>query len=178
MKKLRLKHKLKNIILFLAFKLGVKYDKQDNYCANQIIYTGGIDEYYEYKYGKLEYRSLRFEISVTDINNLYGNAVTNYTTKEYPYTRAIEHKHFLDEESPVSIISYEYPEKYTGENERYYPVETVDNLALYSKYANIETDVIFAGRLGSYKYTDMEQTIINARDLAFELVEKEGGKQK
>ena len=137
--------------------------------ANKIIYTGSIDEYYDYMYGKLEYRSLRFETGVQLIDNLYGNAVTNYTTKEYPYTRAIEHKHFLGEESPVTIVSYEYPEKYTGENERYYPVETDENLALYSKYADIETDVIFAGRLGSYKYTDMEQTLINARNLACEL---------
>ena len=159
-------------------KLGIDdwHKYQDD--VNTVIYTGSIDEFYNYKFGKLEYRSLRFETTTTDINNLYGNAVVNYTTKEYPYTRAIEHKHFLGEESPVSIISYEYPELYDGTNERYYPIETDENLALYSKYADIETDVIFAGRLGSYKYTDMEQTIINARDLAFELVEEEGGKQK
>lgn len=139
------------------------------YRADRIIFTGSIDEYYDYKYGELEYRSLRFETNCTSIPNLYGNAVTNYTTKEYPYTRAIEHKHFLGEDSDVSIISYEYPEIYDGTNERYYPVETDENLALYSKYVDIETDTIFAGRLGSYKYTDMEQTIINARNLACEL---------
>ena len=141
---------------------------EDN--AKKVIFTGSIDEYYDYKYGMLEYRSLRFETSCVSISNLYGNAVTNYTTKEYPYTRAIEHKHFLGEKSVDTIISYEYPEKFTGENERYYPIETDDNLALYSKYANIENDkTIFAGRLGSYKYTDMEQTILNARKLACEL---------
>ena len=149
-------------------RLGIKFDN-NTFNAHRIIYTGSIDEYYNYMYGKLEYRSLRFETTVSDIENLYGNAVTNYTTKEYPYTRAIEHKHFLGEESPISIISYEYPEKFTGDNERYYPIETDRNLELYSKYVDIETDIIFAGRLGSYKYTDMEQTIINARNLACEL---------
>ena len=158
-------------------KLNTRYDRSYYFNAERVIHTGSIDEYYNYMYGELEYRSLRFETEVADvIDNVYGNAVTNFTTHEYPYTRAIEHKHFLGEQSTVSIISYEYPEKYTGENERYYPVETDENLALYSKYANIKTDVIFAGRLGSYKYTDMEQTILNARDLAFEL--EEGGKQK
>ena len=149
-------------------RLGIKFDN-NTFNAHRIIYTGSIDEYYNYMYGKLEYRSLRFETTVSDLENLYGNAVTNYTTKEYPYTRAIEHKHFLGEESPISIISYEYPEKFTGDNERYYPIETDRNLELYSKYVDIETDIIFAGRLGSYKYTDMEQTIINARNLACEL---------
>jgi len=149
---------------------GIKDWHNYEYRADKIIYTGSIDEYYDYKFGRLDYRSLRFDTNIVGISNLYGNAVTNYTTKEYPYTRAIEHKHFLGEESTDTIISYEYPEKYTGENERYYPIETNDNLALYSKYANIENDkTIFAGRLGSYKYTDMEQTIINAIDLACEL---------
>lgn len=150
-------------------KLEVSNWREYENCAKQVIYTGSIDEHYNYEFGRLEYRSLRFDTNFIGIDSLYGNAVTNYTTKEYPYTRAIEHKHFLGEESPVSIISYEYPELYDGSNERYYPVETDENLALYSKYASIETDVIFAGRLGSYKYTDMEQTIINARNLACEL---------
>lgn len=145
--------------------------------ADTVIYTGSIDEFYNYKFGKLEYRSLRFETTTADINNLYGNAVVNYTTKEYPYTRVIEHKHFLGEESPVSIISYEYPELYDGNNDRYYPIETNNNIMLYNKYVSIKTDVIFAGRLGSYKYTDMEQTVKLAIHLAFELCENKGGKQ-
>ena len=137
--------------------------------ADKVVYTGSIDEFYDYCYGKLEYRSLRFEETESNKENVLGNAVINYTTNEYNYTRRIEHKHFLNEKSQVSIISDEYPEMYNGRNERYYPVETADNLALYCKYADIETDVIFAGRLGKYSYTDMEQTIINARNLACEL---------
>jgi UDP-galactopyranose mutase len=119
----------------------------------------------------LEYRSLRFEEFVVEMENVLGVAVINHTTKEVPYTREIEHKHFLGEKSDFSIISYEYPEMYDGTNERYYPIETDSNIMLYYKYANIDTDTIFAGRLGSYKYTDMEQTILNAMTLAKELCE-------
>ena len=144
-----------------------KYDG----CADRTVFTGSIDEYYNYKYGKLEYRSLRFEEFVVDMDNVLGNAVINHTTKDVPYTREIEHKHFLGEKSDVSILSYEYPELYDGTNERYYPIETDSNKMLYCKYAQIETDTIFAGRLGSYKYTDMEQTILNAMELAKDLCE-------
>lgn len=149
--------------------LNCKDWKQYKDYANQIIYTGSIDEYYDYKYGKLDYRSLRFEEHIREIENVRGNAVINYTTKEYPYTREIEHKHFLNEQSPVSIVSYEYPELYNGENERYYPLETKENIELYNKYSSIETDTIFAGRLGQYRYTDMEQTIVNALNLSSNL---------
>ena len=157
--------------------LGIRDWREYEETARQIIYTGSIDEYYGYALGKLDYRSLRFETYVLDKPTLQGNAVVNYTTYEFPQTRRIEHKHFLNEESPVTIISYEYPEKYNGTNERYYPIETDDNLMLYHKYALIKNDVIFAGRLGSYKYTDMEQTVKLAMHLAFELCESKGGKQ-
>lgn len=143
--------------------------------ADKVIYTGSIDEFYEYKYGELEYRSLRFEHHVAEIQNIQGNAVINYPTREVEYTRSIEHKHFLNESSSASVISYEYPALYDGTNERYYPIENERNLRLYNKYASIKTDTIFAGRLGQYKYTDMEQTIVNAQKLAYEL---EGRRRK
>ena len=157
------------MLSYADVELNVKnWHKYENE-AKTIIYTGSIDEFYDYKFGRLDYRSLRFEEVVCDQENVRGNAVINYPTKEYDYTREIEHKHFLNEESKVSVVSYEYPELYNGENERYYPLETKENLELYNKYASIDTNVIFAGRLGQYKYTDMEQTVINARDLAFRL---------
>lgn len=138
--------------------------------SDKIIYTGSIDEYYDYRYGRLDYRSLRFRTEyLSDTEDYQGNAVINYPTLDYEFTRSIEHKHFLDEKSPTTIVSYEYPIIYDGTNTRYYPIETADNLMLYNKYASIDTDVIFAGRLGQYKYTDMEQTIINARSLATKL---------
>lgn len=137
--------------------------------AKHIVYTGSIDEYYDYIYGKLEYRSLSFEQKLYQVDDMQGNAVINYTEKLIPYTRTIEHKHFLGEKSEMTIISKEYPEMWNGTNERYYPIETENNLMLYKEYANIATDVIFAGRLGSYKYTDMEQTVQNAMELALHL---------
>ena len=137
--------------------------------AKHTVFTGSIDEYYDYRFGKLEYRSLRFEHESYCVENIQGNAVINYTEKMIPYTRSIEHKHFLGEESPYTIVSKEYPCEYDGNNERYYPIETDNNLLLYKKYASIVTDTIFAGRLGSYKYTDMEQTVQNAMELALHL---------
>ena len=160
---------IEEMLKYSDVELSVDNWRKYEHEAKRIIYTGSIDEYYNYRFGELEYRSLRFDTNVLGVSNLYGNAVTNYTTKEYPYTRAIEHKHFLGEESSDTIISYEYPEKYNGKNERYYPIETIENLELYNKYKSIETNVIFAGRLGQYKYTDMEQTIVNAQNLACEL---------
>ena len=139
------------------------------FLAKNVVYTGSIDEFYDYKYGKLEYRSLNFMEFEYGIDSMYGNAVINFPESLVPYTRQIEHKFFLDEKSDRTIVSIETPCEYDGTNERYYPIETQRNLELYRKYADIETDVIFAGRLGSYKYTDMEQTIINARNLACQL---------
>lgn len=138
--------------------------------AKQIIYTGSIDEYFDYCYGKLEYRSLLFEEYTLDYtSNVNGNAVINFSSADVAYTREIEHKHFLGEQSNRTVISREFPCEYDGTNERYYPIETENNLLLYKRYASINYDTIFAGRLGKYKYTDMEQTVSNATSLAYQL---------
>lgn len=134
--------------------------------ADRVIYTGSIDEYYDYEFGALEYRSLEFEETILAEDDVQGVAVVNYPSASVEYTRQIEHKHFLGEKSELTIISREIPVPFDGENERYYPVETERNLELYRKYADVKTSTIFAGRLGQYKYTDMEQTVINARNLA------------
>ena len=150
---------------------GIKDWRKMKKYANNIIYTGSIDEYFDYCFGKLEYRSLYFEeyrLDYTD--NANGVAVINYPSNDVDYTREIEHKHFLDEESDITIISREFPREFDGTNERYYPIATGKNLELYRKYANIVTsNTTFAGRLGQYKYTDMEQTIKTARKLANKL---------
>ena len=138
--------------------------------ANKIIYTGSIDEYFSYSYGKLEYRSLYFEeYRLTHTDNANGNAVINFPSLSVDYTREIEHKHFLGDISPVTILSREFPCEYDGTNERYYPIATEKNLALYKKYASLVTSTVFAGRLGYYKYIDMEQTMKNAKLLANKL---------
>ena len=142
--------------------------------ARRIIYTGPIDEYYDYCFGQLEYRALRFETECLDMKNYQGVAVVNYTDAETPYTRIIEHKHFEFGEQPVTIITREYPFEWTPDVEPYYPINDDKNQKLYEKYAALaseEKDIVFAGRLGSYSYTDMQDTI----KAALSLVEKEAG---
>ena len=139
--------------------------------AKRILYTGPIDEYYDYCFGHLEYRSLKFETERLDKENYQGVAVVNYTDAETPYTRIIEHKHFEFGNQPVTIISREYPFEWTPEVEPYYPINDRKNQSLYEKYASLastEDDVAFAGRLGSYSYTDMQDTIKAALSLAEE----------
>ena len=152
------------ILLNTDGKEFVKTHKND---YDLIIYTGCIDEFYDYQLGKLEYRSLRFETKLLDTDNFQGNAVVNYTDRETPFTRIIEHKWFDIEHniSNKTIISYEFP---TESGEPYYPIETATNLATYEKYVDLSKldNIIFCGRLGSYKYTDMEDTIKNAISLA------------
>ena len=141
---------------------------KENYLtmAKQIIYTGAIDRYYDYCYGALEYRSVRFETEVLDCSNYQGNAVINYTEYEVPYTRIIEHKHFeFDSTSPKTVISREYSSAWKVGDEPYYPINDEKNGALYLKYkelANKEKKVIFGGRLGQYKYFDMDDVIDSA----------------
>lgn len=137
--------------------------------ADKIIYTGSIDEFHDYRFGELEYRSLNFTEHIFDTDSVLGNAVINYPNHP-TITREIEHKHFLGESSDRTIISVEKPEAYVrSKNERYYPIETEFNRYLYNLYASIKTDVIFGGRLGSYKYTDMEETLTNAFNLVKEI---------
>ncbi len=137
--------------------------------ADKIIYTGMIDEYYDYCYGELEYRSLRFETEVLDMNNYQGNAVVNYTEYEVPYTRIIEHKHFAFGTQPKTVITREYPDDWKRGDEPYYPVNDEKNNNLYKKYKELsekEERVIFGGRLGSYKYYDMHNVIYEALQCA------------
>lgn len=133
--------------------------------ADRIIYSGMIDEYYEYCYGKLQYRSLRFEHTILNVRDFQGNAVVNYTDSETPYTRIIEHKHFEFGAQDKTVISKEYPLEWQPGNEPYYPINDVVNNEIYLKYKHrslLEEKVIFGGRLGDYKYYNMDQVIASA----------------
>ena len=134
---------------------------------DRILFTGQIDEYFDSKFGPLEYRSVRFETETLDMENYQGNAVVNYTEREVPYTRIIEHKHFEFGKQPKTIISREYSTEWKPGIEPYYPVNNDRNNALYEKYAReaaTEGDVIFGGRLGQYKYYDMDKDLAAALD--------------
>ena len=139
-------------------------EELDSICC-KIIYTGPIDAYYDYKYGELEYRSVRFETEVLDEENHQGNAVVNYTEYEVPYTRIIEHKHFEFGTQPKTVVSKEYSAPWKRGDEPYYPVNNERNNLLYEKYASDaaqEEKVIFGGRLGKYKYYDMHHIVSEA----------------
>ena len=139
--------------------------------ADRIIYTGMIDEYYDFCYGPLQYRTVSFETEVLDMDNYQGNAVVNYTEREVPYTRIIEHKHFEFGKQPKTVISREYPTEWKPGMEPYYPINDAKNGELFAKYralADQETRVFFGGRLGNYKYYDMDKTI----EAALALVDK------
>ena len=136
--------------------------KEEPDIAEKIIFTGMIDEYFDYKLGALEYRSVRFETEVLDCDNYQGNAVVNYTEREVPYTRIIEHKHFEFGKQPKTVISREYSSEWNVGMEPYYPVNDEKNNALFARYkelADQEENVIFGGRLGNYKYYDMDKVI-------------------
>ena len=140
--------------------------------ADKIVYTGMIDQFYDYKLGVLEYRSVRFETEELPMENYQGNAVVNYTEREVPYTRIIEHKHFEFGKQPTTIISREDSSEWKKGDEPYYPVNNDKNNALYQQYkelADKEHKVIFGGRLGGYKYYDMDKVIA----AALEMCEKE-----
>ena len=138
-------------------------------CAKRILFTGMIDAYFEYRYGALEYRSLRFETETYDTDNYQGNAVVNYTDFETPYTRVIEHKHFEFGTQPKTIVTREYPAAWRQGDEPYYPINNEKNNALYERYrllAKEEEQVIFGGRLGMYQYFDMDDVIAAALECA------------
>lgn len=133
--------------------------------ANKIVFTGMIDEFYDYCYGELEYRSLRFETEILNEENYQGNAVVNYTEYEVPYTRIIEHKHFEYGTQLKTVITREYPEIWKKGDEPYYPINDMKNNTIFIKYralAEEESNVIFGGRLGAYKYLDMHEVIEEA----------------
>lgn len=153
-------------------RTGVDYLKErETYecAAGKIVFTGMIDEYYGYRLGALEYRSVRFETEVLDCDNYQGNAVVNYTDREVPYTRIIEHKHFEFGTQKKTVISREYSSEWKVGDEPYYPVNDEKNSGLYEKYASLaagEDNVIFGGRLGAYRYYDMDKVIASALELA------------
>lgn len=136
--------------------------------ADNIIYTGMIDQYFDYCYGELEYRGLDFKSETLDMENFQGNAVINYTDAETPYTRIIEHKHFENSDSQKTVITKEYPKTWSRGEEAYYPINDDKNSQLFNKYeelASKEDNVFFGGRLGMYKYFDMWQVIDEALKL-------------
>lgn len=138
-----------------------KFDQE----ADKIVYTGMIDQFYEYCFGELEYRSLRFESAILDQKNFQGNAVVNYTDADNDFTRIIEHKHFEYGTQDKTIITKEYPFEWKRGEEPYYPINDNENNSLYSKYkilSEMESNVIFGGRLGMYKYLDMHMVILEA----------------
>ncbi len=133
--------------------------------AERVIYTGTIDSYFDYSLGKLEYRSLRFEHELLDQENYQGVAVMNFTDKETPYTRIIEHKHFVGGKQKKTIITREYPQEWAPGDEAYYPINDERNQDLYNQYARLaamEDRVVFGGRLAEYKYYNMDQVIAAA----------------
>ena len=153
----------------------LNYKEKYNSLADKIIYTGMIDEFYNYCYGHLEYRSLKFvEEIYNDIDNYQGNAVINYTDRDTPYTRIIEHKHFNFSDVKGTIITKEYPYEWNIDKEAYYPINDEKNNLLYQMYkelANKEEKIIFGGRLGEYKYYNMDQVIDSALKLAKKIIE-------
>ncbi len=155
--------------------LNTKYQdfiKDNPHVADKIIYTGPIDEYFDFKLGKLEYRTVEFEVLTFDKPDYQGNAVVNYTEREIPYTRIIEHKYFDKHDDQLkTIISKEYPSEYSEGKEPYYPVNNERNSTLvqgYQELAKNEKNVFFKGRLGEYKYYDMDDVILSALEFADE----------
>lgn len=163
---------IKKLLEQADVKLGTDYLKErETYkdMADRIVFTGMIDEYFDYILGALEYRSVRFETEVLDCPNYQGNAVVNYTEREVPYTRIIEHKHFEFGTSDKTVISREYSSEWKVGDEPYYPVNDERNSSLYKKYKELaekEKRVVFGGRLGAYKYYDMDKVILAALELA------------
>ena len=153
-------------------RLGVDYLKgkrELDALADMVVYTGTIDSYFDHCFGALEYRSLRFEHERLDVENYQGVAVMNFNDRETPYTRVIEHKHFEFGKQQTTVISREYPQAWTIDQEPYYPMEDETNRARYAKYlqkAQKEHNVRFGGRLGEYRYYDMQDTIKSALEKA------------
>lgn len=153
----------------IEIRLNTEY-KKNEISASKVVYTGPIDEYFEYRYGALQYRSLRFEAEILDKSNYQGCAGMNFTSKDVPYTRIVEHKHFefLGDEVPKTVITKEYSSEWNTGDEPYYPVNDDVNNELFAKYkalADAEDNVIFGGRLGEYKYYDMDKVIKRALEV-------------
>ena len=143
--------------------------------ANKIVFTGMIDQYFDYQYGVLEYRSLRFEHEILDEENHQGNAVVNYNEREVSYTRIIEHKHFEFGKQPKTVITREYPAEWKQGDEPYYPVNNEKNAEIFKKYQELaekEENVIFGGRLADYRYYDMHHVFERALEVVKEELDK------
>ena len=161
---------VENIIKGIDIRLGVDFLKDESLkdIAKKIVFTGEIDKFYSYQLGKLEYRTLKFETEKLDMESYQGNAVINYTEREIPYTRIIEHKFFNLRDSKVTYITKEYPKNFTSGDEPFYPINDERNTNLYNKYLELskkDNNIIFAGRLGQYKYFDMDDVILNTFEL-------------
>lgn len=168
----------------VPMQLGISYrdflaknaSKAESDTFEKVLYTGMIDEYFDYQLGELQYRSLRFEEETLErCDNYQGNAVVNYTEREVPYTRIIEHKHFEFGKGDGTVITREYPADWKKGDEPYYPINDERNNALFAKYQELaakETKVLFGGRLGQYKYYDMDKVI----EAALDMVSSELGK--
>ena len=168
---------VENMLEGIEIRTGIDYLQEKEYWdaqAETIVYTGAIDAYFRFELGTLEYRSVRFETEVLDKPNFQGNAAVNYTDRETPWTRIIEHKWFefgkdaQGQDLPKTVISREYSSEWKPGDEPYYPVNNEKNAALYTRYkerAEKESQVIFGGRLGEYKYYDMDQVIAAALDM-------------
>ena len=169
---------VENMLKGIEVRLNEDFNKnKEQYLknANKIIYTGAIDEYFDYCYGALEYRSVRFETKVFDTDNYQGNAVINYTDSSIPYTRVIEHKHFEFGKQEKTVVSWEYSSKWQKGDEPYYPINDERNNELYNKYktlADSQDKVLFGGRLGNYKYYDMHNVIREALNLVNKELQK------
>ncbi|MCQ2516773.1 MAG: UDP-galactopyranose mutase [Saccharofermentans sp.] len=159
-----------NLLDGIEVRLNTDYkDIKDSIEADKVLYTGPIDEFYDFKYGAMSYRSVRFETEILDIPNYQGNAVINYTDSETPYTRIIEHKFFEFGTQEKTVISKEYSSEWKLGDDPYYPVNDAVNESLHDKYlelANKETNVLFGGRLAEYKYYDMDVTVRRSLDAA------------
>lgn len=159
----------------IEVRLGVDYFKERSFwdgIANKILFTGCIDEFFDYQCGQLEYRSLRFEQKMLEMDDFQGNAVVNYTEREIPYTRIIEHKHFEFGKQPVTVITYEYPDNFELGKEPYYPINDKRNMDMFKRYQDLaqqKKNVLFGGRLAQYTYADMDDTV----EAALNLVKKE-----
>ncbi len=147
----------------------VGFIRENPDAARRTVYTGMIDEYFGFRLGALEYRGLRFETKVLDTDNYQGNAVVNYTGADVPYTRVIEHKHFEFGQQPKTVVSWEYPTEWRPGEEPYYPINDERNSRLYVRYRALaaqDGSVIFGGRLGEYRYYDMDRVVAGAMALA------------
>ncbi|MFN7099435.1 MAG: UDP-galactopyranose mutase [Flavobacterium sp.] len=159
---------IENLLKNIEVRLNTDFFENKDFfesIATKIIFTGKIDEYFDYQYGKLEYRSLRFESEILETENFQGNAGINYNDSEFEYTRIVEHKHFEFGNQKKTVITKEYPENWTSEKEAYYPINNENNQEIYLKYKKLSENVnhvIFGGRLAEYKYYDMHQVIASA----------------